>query len=591
MRVTLGSMGLLAVLGLGMTSQVVRAATAQTASSDATGQVALERADAAFHAGYAAMQAGKLEEARQDFADTVRLAPQLPEAHVALGAILVQLDRPDEAVPELQAALTLKPGDPIAATNLATAHRAIGLRLAGAGKTVEAEAQLRAALQAVSDDGPGADRDAGSSSDPLVLQRAGLEDDLGSLLAIEKRWTEAESAFRESLRVNPDAATAAGPHMHLGVVLVEEKQFPGALAELGKAADLAPGNALAQFQLGRGLAAAGKDDEAVPHLEQASKLNPRLPGGALELAMALQRLGKQEESIPLFMKAVEEQPHNAEALTNLGLALTETGKAKESVPYLQRALVETPDDPVAHEDLGVAELQQSHFDEAIAQFEKARELDAANPQLHYDLGLAYKLKDRMDDAVRELAKAASLDPTLPDPPYTLGILYMQMGKLDDAATQLKAALALRPANGDGWAILGSVLKQMDKLDKRDEAEAALRKAIELMPNQPGPHVTLAAVLAEEGKRDEATAERKIAAGLSRTAVNRQRAMLSTNAGNQLLQRGEIADAVGLYLEAIAADPGYTEAHAQLAVAFTRQGRTEDAATEQAKANALGNAKP
>jgi Tfp pilus assembly protein PilF len=98
------------------------------------------------------------------------------------------------------------------------------------------------------------------------------------------------------------------------------------------------------------------------------------------------------------------------------------------------------------------------------------------------------------------------------------------------------------------------------------------------------------VLAEEGRRQEAADERKLAAGLSRTAVNRQRATLSTNAGNQLLQRGEIADAVSQYQDAIAADPGYAEAHVQLAVAYDRQGRAQDASAERQKAEALGNQK-
>ena len=51
---------------------------------------ALKGADAAFHAGYAALQAGNLEEARTQFAEAVRLAPQIPEGHEALGTALFE---------------------------------------------------------------------------------------------------------------------------------------------------------------------------------------------------------------------------------------------------------------------------------------------------------------------------------------------------------------------------------------------------------------------------------------------------------------------------------------------------------------------
>ena len=549
-------------------------AGAQVEKPRAGDATALQRADAAFRAGYAAMQAGQLEEARKQFAEAARLAPKMAEPHQALGAVLGQLQRPQEAISELEKALALKPGDAPTEGNLAQTHETLAVHLVGAGKLGKAEEQLLAGEKLLR--GSLAARDGGQNRSLL----AKIEDELGSVLGQEKKWKEAESAFREALRLNPELG--AGPHMHLGVVLVEEKQFEEGLIELNRALQLAPGNAVVEFQLGRGLAAVGKDDEAIPHLEAALKGSQRMPGAALELGMAIQRQGRQEESIPLFRQAIEQQPHNATALANLGLALTQTGKAAEAVPFFQRALAETPNDPVVHEDLGVAELQQSHFDEAIAQFEQARTLDAQNPQLHYDLGLAYKLKDRVDDAVKELTTAARLAPELPDPPYTLGILYMQTGKLAEAAMQLRAALALRPGNADAWAELGSILKQ---LDRRDEAEAALRKAVELAPNQPGAHITLAAVLSEQGKTQEAAAERKVAAGLSRTAVNHQRAQLSTNAGNQSLQRGEIGEAVQRYLEAIAADPGYAEAHRQLAVAYERQGRNDDAKAERAKADA------
>ena len=70
-----------------------------------------ENADAAFREGYAARQSGNLELARTEFAKVVSLAPQIPEGHEALGAVLLELGQPADAIAELETAAKLKPGD------------------------------------------------------------------------------------------------------------------------------------------------------------------------------------------------------------------------------------------------------------------------------------------------------------------------------------------------------------------------------------------------------------------------------------------------------------------------------------------------
>src|ERR1035437_1272706 len=102
---------------------------------------ALKRADAAFRAGYAALQGGKLDVALAKFAEAVRLAPQIPEAHEALGAVLVEMGRPAEAVAELEAAVKLEPGDQGFEANLALAE-------AMAGEPAEAVPHFAAAYTA-----------------------------------------------------------------------------------------------------------------------------------------------------------------------------------------------------------------------------------------------------------------------------------------------------------------------------------------------------------------------------------------------------------------------------------------------------------
>ena len=109
-----------------------------------------------------------------------------------------------------------------------------------------------------------------------------------------------------------------------------------------------------------------------------------------------------------------------------------------------------------------------------------------------------------------------------------------------------------------------------------------------MQNSPPP-LTLAAVLARENQPAEATAERKTAAGLMRTNMNRQRAEVASNSGNSLLKSGRVDDAIAEFREALGYDPSYAEAHAGLAKALEQQGKGTEAAAERQKAESLEKA--
>src|SRR5579872_3278772 len=91
--------------------------SAKQSSSDA----AVRRADAAFHEGFEARQAGNLEMARSKFAEVVRLQPKIAEGHEALGTVLVELGKPLDGAREFEAAEAIKPGDQGIETNLALA--------------------------------------------------------------------------------------------------------------------------------------------------------------------------------------------------------------------------------------------------------------------------------------------------------------------------------------------------------------------------------------------------------------------------------------------------------------------------------------
>jgi Flp pilus assembly protein TadD len=238
--------------------------------------------------------------------------------------------------------------------------------------------------------------------------------------------------------------------------------------------------------------------------------------------------------------------------------------------------------------MGGAYLQQNDIDHAIEQFRAGLAVAPQNVQLHYDLGLAYKLKDDLPASVSELKYAAELDPQLPDPHYTLGVIEMQQGDFAQAQAQLEQVVALQPANGDAWSVLGSVAKQAGDSAK---AEEALRHAIALLPEQPSPHITLASILAERGEKENAAAERKLAAQLSREAGGKQRAHFALDTGRALLARGQVNEAIVQLQTAVTAEPDLLDAHVALADAFSRAGRNSEALGERQKAEMLTKEQP
>ena len=556
---------------------------------------ALRQADAEYRAGVSALSRSDLNTALADFEKVVHLAPQAEQGHSALGAVLVRLGRTREGIRELEKALAIQPSDGSAQMNLALAYEQSGegakalpffekveaaaraekrvlpaYVLASYARALASTQQFPAAVTRMKE---------AIASDP---QNAELHDELGSLYAQHQDWPDAAQAFRAAIQLNPDFAIA---HLHLGIALQSAGQS-GALDELTKASQFAPQNAVIALQLGQALAKASQDQKAIPVLRHALELDPGLTAAAYQLALALQRTNALEDAIPLLQEASAADPKNAEILTNLGMALCQAQQAKDAVPILQRAVTLTPDNATAHQNLAAAYIQLSQFDDAVTQLRSALKLSPDAPQLHYNLGLAFKMQDDAAHAIPELEMAEKLDPSAPEPPYVLGVLYMQAGRYDDAVRELSISLKLRPANGDGWATLGSVY---DKLDKLPEAAGALQEAIRQLPQQPDPHLTLAAVLVKQHEPGEAALERKKAADLMRTNMNRQRAEVASNSGNSLLKSAKLDDAVAAFREALSYDPNYVEAHTGLANALEQQGKTAEAAAERQKVQAIERA--
>jgi tetratricopeptide (TPR) repeat protein len=150
-------------------------------------------------AGDAAMQSTKLPEAETDYQEAVKLAPNDPRVHIALGNLYVFEHKPSDAQIEFMKVLEIDP------KNAAT-HVALGNLYNDQNQRGLAENQYRAAVA-------------------LEPDRDNYHLDLGEVLKLEGKTAAAEDQFRTAIGLSPKDAKA---HLALANLLATE---PGRASE------------------------------------------------------------------------------------------------------------------------------------------------------------------------------------------------------------------------------------------------------------------------------------------------------------------------------------------------------------------------
>ena len=207
------------------------------------------------------------------------------------------------------------------------------------------------------------------------------------------------------------------------------------------------------------------------------------------------------------------------------------------------------------------------------------------------------------------AGTVSPQPAQPLEPDAL-VTMLRGGRPAEAERQASQRLQAQPDSGTLWKILGIALAQQGK-----DALPALRRAAQLLPDDPEAQRNLAAVLEERGQRDEALAslsrlleleprnvDALIVAANSLCALGRHRESLPlyyraleleprrlearNNLGNALQELGEYELAVARYSQALEIAPDDPDIVCNLGNTLRRLGRLEEAVACAERAVAL-----
>ena len=157
-------------------------------------------------------------------------------------------------------------------------------------------------------------------------------------------------------------------------------------------------------------------------------------------------------------------------------------------------------------NVGVSLLEQFRYEDAAASFRKALELKPALGLARANLAIALLNGQHLEEARTEATAAAKLLPGSAQPPYTLALAARSLGDVEAARTALRRVLELDPQDVGARVNLGQILMQERKYaEAAAEFQAAL--AAEAYSATAAYNLGLALARAQRAEESQAAMER------------------------------------------------------------------------------------
>jgi tetratricopeptide (TPR) repeat protein len=258
-------------------------------------------------------------------------------------------------------------------------------------------------------------------------------------------------------------------HLHVRIWANSLKLFDHALK-------VTKNNYVAHNNLGRAMAALGRDSEAFEHYSAALRINPHSAHAHVNIGSALLARGGIETAINHFQHALRIKPDFAEALNNIGLALIRTGKIVDAIDHFQLALKKDPDFANGHKNLRLALRIKRRIEGAAERLQASLDLDSEPLNVHLKLAQLSKNKQELIEAVSQYQKALSKQP---------GISPLAMNDIASGAKIMQAydgllplllkIITRQPENADAYYHVACIYSRQGK---RKDAIQWLNKAVD-----------------------------------------------------------------------------------------------------------------
>ena len=212
--------------------------------------------------------------------------------------------------------------------------------------------------------------------------------------------------------------------------------------------------------------------------------------------------------------------------------------------------------------------EQGQYGEAIVEYRNAIKIDERFGEARLKLADTYAKNGDSRNAYREYIRAADLLPDNVDAQLKAGTYLLLAGKFEDARARADRALAINANSIDAMVLRANASAGLKDLDG---AVQQIGDAIKLDPKQATPYSSLGALEMARGRRDEAEAAFKKAVEAAPQSASAHLAL-----ANFYWSSGRQADAEGAFKAALQLEPKNALANRALATFYIASGRVPEA---------------
>ncbi|HET6499968.1 MAG TPA: tetratricopeptide repeat protein [Amycolatopsis sp.] len=447
----------------------------------------------------------RFEDTEITLREALERLPSCTPLHIEYAWLLSHQDRENEAVTAVEKALAIDPRHPWALRSRIT-FLTYARRLDEAGQAVEEalthhpdDPDLHTTIAWFHADLDHPDQALESFDRALALDprhswalRSRID-----LLATAHRFEEAHETADRALAYDP-----GDPDLHTTIawLLSNEDREDEAAASAERALALNPRHPWALRSRIIFLRYARRFDEARTAAEEAVTRCPRDPRLLSTIAWLHSQLGDTDKALESCDQALAVDPRHLWALRTRITMLRSAGRFAEARRTAEEALTHHPDNPDLRTTVAWLFSGEDRFEEALANCEAALTADPRHAWTLRSRIDILRFARRFDEAQRAAEEALTQYADDEDLHVTVAWLHSELDHQDEAIAGFDQALAIDP--GHLPALRGRI-SSLRSARRFEEGHRAAEQALALHPDDPDLRVTIAWLLSDQDRDDEA----------------------------------------------------------------------------------------